>query len=255
MHPPDGRQAALVAALGDALGTATAPDGLGEEVRAAVAGIREVFGAAACSVALVEPDGSALRFIAADGRGAAEIVGVVLPVGRGIAGWVAMSGESIRVADVAADGRFARDVAESTRFVPSTILAAPVPGPRGAVAGVVEVLEPAPDDTGSGRELAVLGLLAAQLGSVVRLRALYDALGTGLLRSLVDPDGDGDFDDALATLVDAEEATSLGDLARAFRDLAAAGPDAARLAERVLLEVADFARRGHRGPGRPRAPR
>ena len=39
---------------------------------------------------------------------------VSIPVGRGIAGWVAMSGEAIRIADVASDSRFARDVAEAT---------------------------------------------------------------------------------------------------------------------------------------------
>ncbi len=256
--PPGPDDISLVARLGDALGTAIRPDTLDRELRAAVSGIREVFGAAACSFAQVEPDGATLRFAAADGAGAEEIVGVSLPVSRGIVGWVAMSGEPIQVADVATDKRFARDVAESTHYVPTTIMAAPVLDAHGDIAGVVEVLDPAdpaasdPQAPGrdSGRDLTMLGLLASQLGSIIRLSALYDALGAGLLRSLADPDGSGAFDEALASVSDPEAGAALQAVAGAFRDLAAAGPAAARMAERVLTEVATYAQQTARQGGR-----
>lgn len=260
---PDPDDIGLVARLGDALGTAIRPDNLERELRAAVAGIREVFAAAACSFAQVEPDGATLRFAAADGAGADEIVGVSLPVSRGIVGWVVMSGEPIQVADVATDTRFARDVAESTHYVPTTIMAAPVLDAHGDIAGVVEVLDPAePSDAAaggpardSGRDLTMLGLLASQLGSIIRLSALYDAVGTGLLRTLADPEGTGAFDEALAAVSDPEAGAALDGVAAAFRDLASAGPAAARMAERVLSEVATYAhqtaRPTGRAPGRP----
>lgn len=259
---PDPADIGLAARLGDALGTAIRPDNLERELGAAVAGIREVFGAAACSFAQVEPDGATLRFAAADGAGADEIVGVSLPVSRGIVGWVAMSGEPIQVADVATDQRFARDVAESTHYVPTTIMAAPVLDAHGDIAGVVEVLDPAePSDSvpgaparDSGRDLTVLGLLASQLGTIIRLSALYDAVGTGLLRSLADPEGTGAFDEALAAVSDPEAGAALDAVAAAFRDLASAGPAAARMAERVLSEVATYARQSARQTGRARPP-
>jgi hypothetical protein len=253
MTNPDADRVALVARLGDALGAAVAPANLDRELSSAVSGIREVFGAAACSFAQVQPDGDTLRFVAADGAGAEQIVGVVLPVSRGIAGWVAMSGEPIQVADVATDQRFARDVAESTDFVPSTILAAPVEGRNGDMAGVVEVLDPA--DAGErdpAHDLAVLGLVASQLGSIVRLSALYDAIGTGVIRSLADPEASGAFDDALASIADPDAGVALTGLAEVFRELAGAGPAAARMAERVLVEVATYAAQSSRATGRGR---
>jgi signal transduction protein with GAF and PtsI domain len=124
-----------------------------------VVATRTLFSAAACSIALVDDDGSTLRFVAADGAGADEIVGVTIPVSRGIAGWAAMSGEPIAVRDVQADARFARDVAESTHYVPTAIHAAPLLDADGEVVGVMSVLDPAVDES-SDWTLNVLGTIA-----------------------------------------------------------------------------------------------
>jgi GAF domain-containing protein len=99
-----------------------------------------VFRAAACSIALLEPDDEHLVFRAASGEGAEEVVGLRVPVSTGIAGWVVSSGQPIAVQDVRTDPRFAVDVAESTGYVPRSILAAPVMF-AGEALGVVEVLD------------------------------------------------------------------------------------------------------------------
>jgi signal transduction protein with GAF and PtsI domain len=96
-----------------------------------------------------------MRFIAADGVGAEAIVDVVLPINRGIAGWAVMSGQPILIANAEEDARFARDIAESTGYVPQTILAAPMSDESGEVAGVIEVLDPQHREQHSGRELDV----------------------------------------------------------------------------------------------------
>ena len=129
----------------------------------AVAAIRALFDAAACSVALVDEAGATLIYVAADGAGAAEIVGVELPVTRGIAGWTVMSGQPIAVRDVATDARFARDVAELTHYVPRSLLAAPVFDAAGDVTGVVSVLDARVDQAGDWT-LAVLGTVASLVG-------------------------------------------------------------------------------------------
>jgi len=129
--------------------------------------IRVLFGAAACSVALVDDAGDHLVYTAASGEGSEAIVGVVLPVGRGIAGWSAMSGQAIAIADVRGDPRFARDVAEATSYVPSSLMAAPLFHPDGEVLGVLSVLDPTVDYSG-GWPLAVLGTLAAQVAALAR---------------------------------------------------------------------------------------
>lgn len=130
----------------------------------AVAAIRGLFDAAACSIALV--DGATLRYVAADGAGAAEIVGVQMPISKGIGGWTVMSGQPIAVRDVASDPRFARDVAESTRYVPTAIVTAPLFDAEGDGCGVLTLLDPA-DDQNSGWTLRVLGTLAALVGTIV----------------------------------------------------------------------------------------
>lgn len=145
--------------------------GIDETLAASVAAIRALYGAAACSVALVAGEGEVLRYASADGAGAERIVGVELPVSRGVAGWVAMSGQPIAVRDVGSDARFARDVAEATDFVPASILAAPMFDAAGETLGVVSVLDPAieasPDWT-----LAVLGTVAAQVALLVQAHAV-----------------------------------------------------------------------------------
>lgn len=124
---------------------------------------RRSFGAAACSLAVLEDDDEHLLFRAASGAGAEEVVGLRLPVSRGIAGWVVSSGEPIVVSDVRADPRFAIDVAESTGYVPQVILAAPMTA-GGEPVGVVEVLDPHPD---AAARLDLLTALAAHAALVV----------------------------------------------------------------------------------------
>ena len=131
-----------------------------------VEAVRRLFAAAACSVALVDEEGETLRFVASDGAGAEAIVGVTIPVSRGIAGWAAMSGQPISVRDVQTDARFARDVAESTNYVPSSILAAPMMTTEGEVMGVTSVLDPSVEEA-SDWTLQVLGTLASQMAMLL----------------------------------------------------------------------------------------
>lgn len=139
-----------------------------DDLSRSVASIRALYGAAACSCALVDEDGAVLRYVAADGEGATAIIGVELPVSRGVAGWAVMSGQPISIRDVSTDPRFARDVAESTNYVPQSMLAAPVFDADGEVLGVVSVLD-ATVEAASEWTLAVLGTLASQVGMLLTL--------------------------------------------------------------------------------------
>jgi signal transduction protein with GAF and PtsI domain len=148
-----------------------------------VKSVRTLFGAAACSVALIDDEGEQLRYVAADGAGADEILGVSLPVSRGIGGWAAMSGQPIAVRDVVADARFAREVAESTNYVPDVILAAPLLSSAGDVVGVVSVLDPDTEES-SGWTLSVLGTLASLMALLLERPTGSEAPGTDPLAAL-----------------------------------------------------------------------
>lgn len=133
---------------------------------------RRIFGAGACSVALLEDDSEHLVFRAATGEGAQEVLGLRIPVSTGIAGLTVSSGEPIAVDHVERDPRFAREVAESTGYVPRTILAAPLETSQD-VLGVIEVLDRTP--VANRDELGLLSLLAHHLAIALELRARVEA--------------------------------------------------------------------------------
>lgn len=175
-----------------------------------VAATRERLGAAACSLALL--DGSELEFRVAAGMGQDELVGLRIPTGRGIAGWVVASGQTVAIADAHSDARFDRDTAQRTGFLPTSILATPVEGEDGPV-GVLEVLD---RDTGP-RDLQVVADAARQVALVLELS---DAAGR-VDEVLADP--------GLAVLVGLVR--QLGGLDAAHHELAA----------RLLAAVVEYA--------------
>ncbi|CAM5496985.1 hypothetical protein SBADM41S_01397 [Streptomyces badius] len=79
---------------------------------------RAIFGAEASSVFLLDEEADELVFQAVSGQGEEFLVGRRFPAGRGIAGWVATSGEPMVVDDLSADPSFDRSLAEPTAYVP-----------------------------------------------------------------------------------------------------------------------------------------
>jgi GAF domain-containing protein len=151
------------------------PHGRDELLRSIAATARETFQAVACSLAVLEPDEEHLLFRVAVGVGADDIVGRRLPVGRGIAGWAASSGEAIAVENVESDPRFARDLAESTGYVPRSIMVVPAEV-EDHLYGVIEILDRG--STGGAQEpgLSTLALFGHQAALVLRLSDELDEL-------------------------------------------------------------------------------
>ncbi|GGL11410.1 hypothetical protein Sme01_42090 [Sphaerisporangium melleum] len=101
---------------------------------------RHVFDSAAASVFLVDPDTGELVFEAVSGEGEGHLLGTRFPPGTGIAGWVAASGQPMIADDVGVTPQFAHDAAESTGYVPNSIMAAPLIRHERCI-GVLEVLD------------------------------------------------------------------------------------------------------------------
>ncbi|HEV2888228.1 MAG TPA: GAF domain-containing protein [Jatrophihabitans sp.] len=129
---------------------------------------RAIFGAAASSVFLLDHATHELVFQAVAGAGEQSLIGTRFPADRGIAGWVAMSGDAMVVDDLSTDATFARDLAESTRYVPNALMAVPLID-RGNVLGVLEVLDPAAQSRTDLAELDLLQLFAAQAATALRM--------------------------------------------------------------------------------------
>jgi Nif-specific regulatory protein len=92
-----------------------------------------------------------------------------LPVGRGIAGHVARSGESLAIADVAVDPRWSRDFDERTGYTTRSMLCAPVEA-GGGRRGVIQVLNK--PGGFSARDQVFVAALAEQIGRALEYTSL-----------------------------------------------------------------------------------
>ncbi|MFF0203370.1 GAF domain-containing protein [Streptomyces sp. NPDC005017] len=134
---------------------------MAELLQSVVDTARALFGAQASSILLLDDAADELVFEAVSGQGQEFLVGRRFAAGRGIAGWVAASGEPMVVDDLHRSTAFDRDIAESTGYVPDALMAAPlVRGSR--VLGVLEVLDPSPQARSGLPELDLLCLFARQ---------------------------------------------------------------------------------------------
>jgi GAF domain-containing protein len=140
----------------------------GRLLQAIVEIARSVFGAAAASVFLVDMATGDLVFEAVSGEGEGALIGRRLPVGTGIAGWVAAYGQPLLVDDTSDSPHFARAAAASTGYVPRSIMAAPLIA-AGECLGVVEVLDRGSRLRGDLGDVDLLGMLATELGTALEL--------------------------------------------------------------------------------------
>jgi serine/threonine-protein kinase len=118
-----------------------------------------MFEAAACSIALTDPISGELVYEAAWGAGAAEVVGMRLQPGVGLAGNVVASGEGVFVPECRTDPRFARQVAAGTGYVPYTMVVAPLVR-EGKTIGVLSVLDRRDGGPYLREDLGKVGLFA-----------------------------------------------------------------------------------------------
>jgi GAF domain-containing protein len=129
---------------------------------------RAIFGARACSIMSHDPAPRELVFEAVAGEGADTLIGRRIPATTGLAGWSLASEEPISVADVSRDPRFARDVAESTGFVPSAMTVFPLLG-HGHALGVLSLLDQSASPSVGIAEMRVLGTLADHAAAILQL--------------------------------------------------------------------------------------
>ncbi len=105
------------------------------------------------------------------------------PLERGIVGFVARTGEAVRVDDASRDERFDPSADLKTGYTTKTLLVAPVrENPRGPVRGVIQLLN-RQDGPFDDEDERYLNALAMQLGSALAMTTLRadDRAGPGLM--------------------------------------------------------------------------
>jgi GAF domain-containing protein len=231
------------AQLAAELGPALAPIGHNELLRSITSAAKSLFGAAACSLALLDDAGEELIFHVASGAGAEDVVGLRVPLGQGIASWVVTSGQPIAIADVTKDPRFARNVAETTGYVPRSILAMPLETER-QMLGVIEVLDRRADGTEGPQDMEVLALFAQQAALAIENSRVFSDLGRALFEAAAAALEDTELSDALEDVARRapREVADLAELAAHFNDLGRLGVDERRAATQLVGDFLDYVR-------------
>jgi GAF domain-containing protein len=133
----DLRQAFTLAAAAGAVATPVSHAQLLEIIVETAA---RVIGAQAASLFLIDQQTDELVFEVALGQKADEVKKFRVPLGHGIAGLVAVSGQPMAISDVANDPRRASDIQQSIGYTPRNILCVPL-FYSDQIIGVLELLD------------------------------------------------------------------------------------------------------------------
>ena len=167
----------------EATGRALLPASNLELLQTVVDAAARIFGAAAASICLVDEADQVLEFKVAYGAGKDEILGMRIPIDRGIAGYVANTGQPIAISNVQQDPRFNQEFAKSTGYVPRSILATPlIIGDR--VIGVMEVLDKISAPSFGMQDMELLGVFAQQAAIAIDQSQQMDELGRAVLHGI-----------------------------------------------------------------------
>lgn len=139
----------------------------------------EVVNAEASSIILVDNQTNELYFELALGSKGDEVREIRLAMGEGIAGWVAQTGESVRIDDAARDPRWSSKVANKVDYVTRNLLCVPVKN-RGEVVGVIQVLNKRGSKPFDERDEQLLKSIAAPTAIALENAVLYEALEKSL---------------------------------------------------------------------------
>jgi putative nucleotidyltransferase with HDIG domain len=139
--------------------------------------------AEAGSILLLDEDKNELIFAAATGEKKDKLKDIRVPVGEGIAGWVARENKSVLVADAQHDPRFFRKVDQKTSFKTTSIIAVPLLT-KDKIIGVVEVLNKKNNQFFNEEDKSLLEAFANQAAVAIENAMLYDNLNNMFLNTI-----------------------------------------------------------------------
>src|SRR5436305_2853680 len=148
----------------------------------------QVISARSGSLFLIDKEGQELIFEVAIGPAAQEVKKFRVPLGHGIAGIVAMSGQPMAIANAPQDERFAIDIATFVNYIPKSILCVPL-FYDDRVIGALELLDKIGADSFSLKDIEFLGLFANIAAvAIAQSQAYHDeqTMLTSLMQAFAD---------------------------------------------------------------------
>jgi len=228
-------------------GHAVLPQSNDELLKSIVEAAARIFGAAAASILLVNEQEQLLEFKVAYGTSNRDLVGLKFPLDKGIAGYVVMTGQPLAISNVRQDARFNQDFAQSTGYVPSSILAMPLrSGER--VIGVMEVLDKINATSFGMQDMELLGMFAHQAAIAIdqsqRMGQIKETLVSGLKRLLrAEPtQAPAELISVLDSAGDMKADADLLSLADLFNEISGLGEAERKACLQVLIIFAEYQR-------------
>ena len=200
---------------------------------------------------LIDHQRGVLTFEVVIGSTAASVKDLTIPIGHGIAGLVAVSGQPLAIANAQEDPRHARDVAEQSGYLPTTVLAVPVVARDGTIVGVLELLDRQGQPTYDLHDVGLLGDFAQQAAIVLEHRRAHASLAALVGRALATLGGlPPEAEQAIAARaagfaasVEADPSTrQTMELAELVATVSGSGPAAHRACVGVLQAFAEYLR-------------
>lgn len=239
-----------------------APDAGERVLRSVVDATVTLFQAEAASIALYDASSDRLVFRVAAGEQGQGVVGLAVPPDQGLVGYVYTSGQALAISDVRADPRFGRAFAESTQYVPRSIVAVPLTDAHGTV-GVLEILDKRDEQAFSLRDIELASVFARQAAVAISatrverdVSELLSAVLAGLIGSAATDGGAGSgagadaatpvIDELVAAAtaeLDRDDPSHLWALVEQVARVRAATPDQLGLVTDLLAVLGDHADR------------
>lgn len=231
----------------EASGRAVLPGSNDALLKSIVETAAQIVGSAAASLLLVNEEDEALEFRVAYGPADRDLVGTRFPYDKGIAGYVFMTGMPIATSNVKEDKRFNQDFAQSTGYVPDSILATPLISADDRVIGVMEVLDKKDGTSFDMKDMELIGVFAQQAAMAIDQSQQVDQIHETLVRGLkrlarADRSAPSpELQNVLSrSLEKNEETTDLLELADLFNQISALGDAERKACMQVLSVFAEY---------------
>src|SRR6266545_1073420 len=190
-----------------------------------------VIGARAGALFLLDEDEDELTFEVAIGSRAAEVKRFRVPLGHGIAGIVAASGQAMAISDAENDPRLASDIADSVGYVPQTVLCVPL-FYGDSVIGALELLDKEGAQPFTAADMEALGLFANQAPVALQLSRTYQNVARLL--------GEGAEAGAAGEATEDDASREALELANLVHEIARQGEGERKACRAILLGFAEY---------------
>lgn len=142
--------------------------------------VEKILSAQRCSIFLLDEKNNELWARITTGIKNAEIR---VPMGKGIAGWVASTGQSLNIVDAYKSDKFNPEIDKITRFRTTSVLAVPLKNISGKTIGVFEVINKINGNFNSEDE-GILKLISSLAAGAIENAQLYESLYQSQLETI-----------------------------------------------------------------------